>query len=194
MYYNADLIDITKGKWELSTGFVNDCAFVVIADNIDNMHLILKNMMEQPNGGLDWSHSHNSPFELSKLVVMDFTRTPNDIASTPLSIDKTSEDGTITHHNITTTMNYKYLGVVFNPKLNWRAHISKVVARATKWSQQIHRLAKLTGSISPGKVRQLYNMVAVPVFTYASDIWYIPPFKFTHKRNSLSSVSATKPF
>ena len=45
------------------------------------------------NGGLDWSHSHNSPSELSKLAVMDFTRTPNDIASTPLSINKTSEDG-----------------------------------------------------------------------------------------------------
>ena len=51
-YYNADLIDITKGKWELSTGFVNDCAFVAIADNIDNMHLILKNMMERPNSDI----------------------------------------------------------------------------------------------------------------------------------------------
>ena len=152
MYYNADLIDIAKGKWELSTGFVDDCAFVAIADNIDNAHLILKNMMERPNGSLNWSHSHNSPFDLSKLAVMDFTRMPNDIASTPLSIDKTSKDGTITCHNITTTTNYKYLGVVFDPKLNWRAHISKVVARATKWSPQIHRLANLTGGISPGKV------------------------------------------
>ena len=62
----------------------------------------------------------------------------------------------------------------------------------TKWTQQLWRLAKLTGGIPPGKTHQLYNTVAVPAFTYTSDVWYIPPFKLAHKRNLLGSASATK--
>ena len=60
------------------------------------------------------------------------------------------------------------------------------------WTQQLQRLAKVTGGIPPGRACQLYNMVAMPAFTYASDVWYIPPFKLTHKRNSLGSVSVMK--
>lgn len=51
-FYNTDLIDIAKGKCELSTDFINDCAFIAIADTLDNSHGILKNMMERTNGGL----------------------------------------------------------------------------------------------------------------------------------------------
>jgi hypothetical protein len=29
--------------------------------------------MERPNGALDWSTSHTSPFELSKVALMHFT-------------------------------------------------------------------------------------------------------------------------
>ena len=28
-YYNADLVDIVKGKWELSMGFIDDCALLL---------------------------------------------------------------------------------------------------------------------------------------------------------------------
>ena len=119
VFYNADLIDIAKGKNELSTGFVDDCAFVAVADTLDETHTILKDMMERADGGLEWSHSHNSPFELSKLAVMDFACTANDIPSAPLTIDRTNLDGSLTSHSIAAVDKYKYLGVVFDPKLKW---------------------------------------------------------------------------
>ena len=53
--YNADLVDIAKGKSEVSTGFVDDCTFIVTGDTLEATHQILKNMMEHPGGGLDWS-------------------------------------------------------------------------------------------------------------------------------------------
>ena len=71
-YYNINLINIATGKHELSTGFVNNCAFVATGEFIIDTHQILKDMMEQTGGGLEWSHDHNSPFELTKLTVMDF--------------------------------------------------------------------------------------------------------------------------
>ena len=44
VYYNVDLIDITKGKCEMSTGFIDDCAFVAIGDTLTDTHCILKDM------------------------------------------------------------------------------------------------------------------------------------------------------
>ena len=87
-FYNVDLIDIAKGKPELSTGFVDDCAFVAVADALDEAHDLLKNMMDHPNGRHNWSHDHNSPFKIMKLAVMDFTRTQNNTATSPLVIEK----------------------------------------------------------------------------------------------------------
>ena len=83
---------------------------------------------------------------------MDFARTPRDIATSPLHIEKVNPDDSTTLHNIDTVTDYKYLGVVFDPKLNWTAHISKITAKATKWTQQLWRLARQTGGIPPGKI------------------------------------------
>ena len=100
--------------------------------------------------------------------------------------------GTTTTNTITNVQNYRYLGIIFDPKLSWRVHISKVITNATRWSQQLWRVARTTGGLSPSCTWQLYNTVAVPAFTYAPDIWYIPPFKQSHSQISCGSVSDTK--
>ena len=183
-YYNVNLINIAKGKCELSTGFVDDCAFVAVADTLDKAHAILKDMMEHTGGGLDWSHNHNSPFELSKLAVMDFARTPHDLAVSHLQIDKHNSNGTITSHTVPPTDAYKYLSIVFDPKLTWRAHITKVVANVSHWSRQLGRLSRVSSGLSPSKLHQLYITVTVPAFMYTPNVWYILPFKFTHSHNT----------
>ena len=118
-YYNTDLIDIAKGKCKLSTGFVDDCMFVVIADTINEAHSVLKDIMERASSRLEWSLHHNSPFETTKLTILDFARTPHNIASSPLQITQTNPDNSLTTHTISMVDSYKYLGVVFDPELNW---------------------------------------------------------------------------
>ena len=76
--------------------------------------------------------------------------------------------------------------------LSWRVHIFKVIASATHWSQQLWRVARTTGGLSPSCTQQLYNTIAVPAFTYAFNIWYIPPFKWPHSQISCGSVLDTK--
>ena len=93
--------------------------------------------MERTNSGLKWSLQHNSPFELSKLTVMDFPKTPQYLASSPLHIEKMDSHSVITSHIIAKVNTYKYLGVTFNLKLNWRAHTNRVTVKATKWTQQL---------------------------------------------------------
>ena len=48
------------------------------------------------------------------------------------------------------------------------------------------------GGLSPSRTHQLYNTVPVPAFTYASDLWYTPPFKQAHSQKSSGSVADTK--
>ena len=129
-YYNADLIDLARGKNELSTGFVDDCMFVAIGDTLKDMHQTLQNMMEHSNSGLEWSWSHNSPFEISKLAVMDFPRPNTTNNSPPLLIQSYDHNGSPTTNTVTKVQVYKYLEVTFDPKLKWGVHIANVIARS----------------------------------------------------------------
>ena len=50
-FYNADLIDIAKDKSELSTRFIDDCAFIAVADTLDKAHSILWNALTVASTG-----------------------------------------------------------------------------------------------------------------------------------------------
>jgi hypothetical protein len=149
-------------------------------------------MMERPAGGFSWSNTHNSPFELTKLALMDFPRTNKDQASNPLTLIKPNSDNTTSTQEVCTVSNYKYLGVHFDPKLRWKNQFDKVIACATRWTNQFRRLGRVSTGICPAKMRQLYLTVAVPRFTYAADIWYRPVTpKDDHQRRS-GSIHITK--
>ena len=73
-FYNAPLIKTANSPDELSLGFVDDSMMSAIGDVLSDCHVKLKNIMERPNSGFHWSTSHNSPFELSKIALMNFPR------------------------------------------------------------------------------------------------------------------------
>jgi hypothetical protein len=78
-FYNAPLIETAKSDDELSPGFVDDSMMLATGDSLDICHAKLKDMMERPGGGFEWSLTHNSPFELSKtalIISRDLTETP----------------------------------------------------------------------------------------------------------------------
>ena len=45
LFYNADILDIARGKNELCLGYVDDLALVAMAKNFADTHRLLKNMM-----------------------------------------------------------------------------------------------------------------------------------------------------
>ena len=73
LFYNADLLDSANGPDEKSLGYVDDIAFMATANNFTQTHRVLKSMMLQAWGGFQWSKAHNSKFETSKSVLMDFS-------------------------------------------------------------------------------------------------------------------------
>jgi hypothetical protein len=83
-FYNVPLLETARGCDELSPGFVDDSMMLVIGNGLEECHEKLKDMMERPGGGFKWSRTHNSPFEISKIVLMNFPCSYRDEA--PLEI------------------------------------------------------------------------------------------------------------
>jgi len=70
--YNSDLVEIAKGKQELTLAFVDNTAFLAIRKTFQETKILGK-MLEREEGGFEWSSKHNSRFEPSKFALMDFT-------------------------------------------------------------------------------------------------------------------------
>ena len=73
--YNADLLEIPDTDQNEDTlGYVDNIAYIAIGDNYHETTEKLKNIMEKQNGGLDWSKSHNSQFEITKSAILHTSR------------------------------------------------------------------------------------------------------------------------
>ena len=128
-FYNAPLIEIASSNDELSPGFVDDTMILAIGDSIGQCHLKLKDMMERPGGGFEWSYTHNSPFELSKTALMNFPRTHRDHIPAGLTLDKPNEDGSVTSSVTLPVLSYSesssipnYVGHSNMPRPSRRRH------------------------------------------------------------------------
>ena len=72
-FYNAPLIKLASSNDELSPSFVDDTMILAIGDTIGQCHSKLKDMVERPGGGFEWSYAHNLLFELLKTYIYEFS-------------------------------------------------------------------------------------------------------------------------
>ena len=159
-YYYTPLMEMATSDDELLPGFVNDFMVLAVGDSLGKCHTKLKDTMEHPNGGFAWSLMHNSIFDLSKTVLMNFPGSYRDPILGPLSLNRHNSDGSITTSQTHPVALYKYLGVLFNPQLRWTLHQEKTLTMATFWTSQIGRLTKALSGVSTSSTKQLYNTVA----------------------------------
>ena len=68
----------------------------------------------------------------------------------------------------------------------------RVVAKATQWTLASCRLARPAAGISPQQMRQLYQAVVVPSFTYMVDVWFTPICKGEDSGKSSGSVGMVR--
>jgi hypothetical protein len=67
----------------------------------------------------------------------------------------------------------KYLGVILDQNLDWKAQRAHAVKKGTKWAAQIRRIARPSWGITPKYARRLYISVALPRILYAADVWCV---------------------
>ena len=105
-FYNASLIEVASSQDELSPGFVDDSMFLAVGATLQDCHRKLKEMMERPGGGFEWSISHNSPFEISKVALLNWPRSYRDTIPGDLVLDRPNSDGTTTSSTVKTVRSY----------------------------------------------------------------------------------------
>ena len=164
-FYNADLMEIPEGKDESSMAYVDDALLIAIAKTFEEAHEILADMMTRRGGVIDWSKSHNSPLEYSKLALVNFAHPASTKERTPL---------TLPSGEINPAPSTKYLGVMLDQHLNWKAQHAYAIEKGTKWAAQIRRIARPTWGITPKYARRLYISVALPKIMYGADLWCHP--------------------
>jgi hypothetical protein len=171
--YNSDLVEVAKPRTgrqalnELTLAFVDDTAFIAIGKDFETTHRILKDMLEQDGGGFEWSRIHNSRFETSKFALIDFSMNRN----------KERPNMTVQGITIRPSPTHKFLGVILDQELRWKAQIDNAVAKGTAYVLQIRRLSTMAKGIPTHLMRQLYQAVAIPKMIYAADLWFSPAYR-----------------
>ena len=179
-FYNAGLLEISppETKDEAQYGFVDDVALLATGNSLEETHAKLADMMTRPGGAFDWSEDHHSQFELSKLALMDFS--PKPFRETPLTVTHPRTNKVTT---IEPVRSYRFLGILFDPKLKWKAQTEQATRSTETWINLVRRLARTSTGISAKGMRQLYIAIAIPKMSYAAEVWYTLP----HKANETSS-------
>jgi len=66
----------------------------------------------------------------------------------------------------------KYLGVILDSKLSWKAHLDSRYSKAIFAFSQLRRVTGTTWGMTPKVVHWLYTAVVRPMFCYAAVIWW----------------------
>jgi ribonuclease HI len=182
-YYNADLLDIPSSKDEEAVAYVDDAFMMATGTDFQSAHRVLADMMCKEGGVEDWSKTHSSPLEYTKLALMNFAHSCKKSNNPTLHLPRRS---------IQPVDSAKYLGVVFDRNLNWKVQQAHAVEKGTKWAAQIRRLARLTWGITPKYARRLFISVALPRMLYAIDVWYTPSSVEHADTRAIGTAKVTK--
>ena len=190
-FYNTPLIETASLEDELSLGFIDNSMMLTVGDSLEQCNERLKDMMECPKGGFEWLLTHNSPFKLSEVALMYFPRLHRDHIPGALSLNKPNPDSTVSMSLTHPVNSYKYLGVIFDPKLCWPLQQMKALTTMTFWSSHIWHLSKSASRVTTAGAKQLYDTVAIPRFTYGVEIWYAYLHKLKGANKMKGSIALT---
>ena len=182
-YYNADILEIPNSPQETAEAYVDDAILTASAKTFEEAHAILADMMTRNEGMVNWSESHNSSIEYSKLALIDFSHH---------GVKKTRPPLVLPDVTITPTASAKYLGIILDQHLNWAPQLAQVRGKGSNWAAQIRRLARPSWGLTPKGARKLYVSVALPRILYGIDIWCTPLHGKNARGNKKGSVNIIK--
>jgi len=103
----------------------------------------LRDMMEHPNGRLEWSCTHFCKFAIDKFGFMRLTwkrelNTGGRLCTRPVQRFPISVQG----EDIPIINTHKFLGVMLDQELHWKDQVNYALQKGMKWVVQYCRLTK----------------------------------------------------
>jgi hypothetical protein len=189
-FYNAwigELVSTQKPGRVLITGFADDLALCVRAPTFVGTRRILRDLLNRPDGILDWARSHNYAFEKTKWALIDHTHKTDPDPERPgrrksrLGKWFRPDDGTILIPEKST----KYLGVMINYKLQWDEQWNAAHTKGIKWTTACARIMRSKLGLRVPYAWQLVLAVCIPKMLYAAELWAKP----TRRRTSTNPAA-----
>jgi ribonuclease HI len=182
-FYNADILDIPSSPQEWAEAYVDDAILIATGKTFAEAHTKLADMMLRSNGMINWSKSHNSSIEYSKLALIDFSHH---------GVKKQRPSLVLPEVTITPTQSTKYLGIILDQNLNWKPQLAQIRGKGSTWTAQIKRLTRPTWGLTPKGARKLFISVALPRTLYGLDVWCTPLHSRNARGNRKGSVNVVK--
>jgi hypothetical protein len=162
MLYNAVLLDIQNvpgSQNDLAMGFIDDVVYGTEGTSaVDNVRR-LKKLLSYAE---DWREEHGAQFEASKYILVHFTC--NKYKSTKAAI--ITEDGT----KVKPSESGKYLGVIFDKELRFKAHQQYAVKKGIAAALALASIGKSTWGAPYKYIRQLFQATVATRLDYAAII------------------------
>ena len=165
-FYNTDILDTPNGANEAAVAYVDDTILIATAKTFAETHNMLTDMMKRQGGAMEWAKTHNSTFELMKLVLIDFTHQSKKVERKTLKLEEVE---------IAPMPSTRYLGVLLDQNLNWKEQEANAVKKGTIWTAQIRRAVRSEWGLTPKHAKRLYTSITIPRTFYAIDVWCPPP-------------------
>lgn len=179
LLYNADLIErCTEEKMVTANGWVDDVC--IMATGISERSTIGK-LQRACRTAADWASKHASRFDVKKYKLIHFVNPQSTVQPqySPLRIPR---EGVVIEASRTSE---RYLGVWFDPELNFKEHCNHMLARAGKSLAAIQGIAGSTWGTSLVAMRQIYQAVVVPQMLFGVAAWFQAGIMPAKERNKV---------
>jgi hypothetical protein len=96
-----------------------------------------------------WRENYGARFEMSKYVLVHFTKRRAAEITTPIRITNTI---------IQPSQEAKYLGVIFDKQLRFKLHLQHATKKGAKFAHAMSRITKSTWGTSYQQTRRLFTL------------------------------------
>lgn len=161
LFFVSTLLPMLQSHSTAAVGFVDDTNILTWSNTTEEN---CRKLEEQHRICEKWAKTHGVKFAPEKYQLMHFTRARKKRHNLEATIN-------IQGHLTAPQSSLRVLGIYFDPKLNWGAHIKKIHEKSDNQVQVISRLAQSTWGATFKKSKLLYSTIVRPALTYGSSIW-----------------------
>ena len=161
MYYNADLLE-DEDTNDLALGFIDDIAYGTAGISGTANVRRLKRRLQHAE---QWRATHGAQFEVSKYVLVHYTRNYRKETKAGLNISGIW---------VSPSRSAKYLGVILDQQLNFKEHLQYAIKKGTAAATALGSIGKATWGAPHQHIRQLFRATVMSRLEYAAVIWHRP--------------------
>lgn len=157
--------------------YVDDLVILVSHKDLNFIQNMLQNILDRLSR---WCKKSGFKFNEQKTVAMLFTRKIKNVFEPDLYIND---------KNIRYVKEFKYLGMTFDSKLSWNAHIKDVTSRAEKAINVLKMVSSNKYGSDRNLMLKLHKIMFLPVINYGSFVFYNTSQTNLSKLNSICNKS-----